>query len=142
MPTGKSIPNKSEAELIDQATAQLLRAVKEKAARETLIADSKSSGSHDIERKFREYADKWYAETARDSSLTRITSNVNYLKVIKLGSSVVPLILRELQSPDPAPWFLALRVLTEETNVGREYPGDFRRMAEAWISWGKARALV
>ena len=94
-----------------------------------------------LEKAFRSYADKWYAETRRESSLTKITSNINYLKVIELGRPAVPLILKELQS-NPAPWFLVLRVLTQNTEIGRGYPGNFEKMAEAWIKWGKERALI
>jgi hypothetical protein len=101
----------------------------------------KSFPRPDLVKSFREYADNWYKETIRDSSTSRMTSNVNYLKVIKLGPAVVPLILRELQS-DPAPWFLALRVLTENTEVGKGHAGDFEKIAEAWISWGKERGLI
>jgi len=94
-----------------------------------------------LERKFREYADKWYAETRRDSSITRILSNENYLRVIELGTPVIPLILKELQSR-PRPWFLVLRVLTKNENVGRGYPGNFEKMAEAWINWGRERGII
>jgi len=101
----------------------------------------KNSPNEQLKKSFRLYADKWYAETGRDSSISRMTSNVNYLKVIKLGPDVVPLILRELQS-DPAPWFLALRVLTENFDVGSNHAGNFEKIAEDWISWGKDRGLI
>lgn len=103
---------------------------------------SKPNSKFDLELKFREYADKWYLETIRESSLTKLMSNVNYLKVIKLGPDVVPLILKELRSDDPAPWFLALRVLTEETEVGCGNPGNFVEKARAWVAWGKERGIV
>ena len=103
----------------------------------------KSDSEAELEKKFRGYADKWYAETMRDSSISRMTSNINYLNVIKLGPAVVPFILRELQL-DPAPWFLALRVLTEATDVGTGdgYAGNFEKIAKAWIRWGKERGLI
>jgi hypothetical protein len=63
------------------------------------------SASPSIEAKFREYADKWYAETRRDSSITRILGNENYLRVIELGTPVIPFILDELRRR-PRPWFL------------------------------------
>jgi hypothetical protein len=106
----------------------------------SVVRAANSEIKSSLEKDFRKYADKWYAETIRDSSISRMTSNVNYLKVIKLGTPVIPLILRELQSA-PAPWFLALRVLTEE-EVGKEYAGNFEKIAEAWVSWGKERGLI
>ena len=93
------------------------------------------------EKQFREYADKWYAETVRDSSITRILSNENYLRVIELGTPVVPFILKELQSR-PRPWFLVLRILTKHKDIGRGYPGNFEKMAEAWINWGKECGII
>src|SRR5436190_24306113 len=49
---------------------------------------------------------QWREEVGAESSLTKITGNMNYLRVISLGKKVVPLILRELQF-ERAPWFLA-----------------------------------
>ena len=126
-----SVPTAPTYQFVDISTALMATGNKSK-------PDLRSS----LEAKFREYADKWYAETIRESSFTKLMSNVNYLKVIKLGSDVVPLISKELQSDDPAPWFLALRVLTEETEVGRGYPGNFVEKAKAWVAWGKERGLI
>jgi hypothetical protein len=93
-----------------------------------------------LRQEFRSLADAWYAETAFESSLTRMTMNLNYLRVISLGKPVVPLILRELESK-PAPWFLALKAITGEDPVSDRYAGDFEAMAEAWLNWGKERGL-
>src|ERR1700733_14359961 len=57
------------------------------------IMDANKSQSDDrssLEKAFREFADKWYKEISGQSSLSRITSNENYLKIIKLGEGVVP----------------------------------------------------
>ena len=89
----------------------------------------------DTESEFFKFAQKWKEETGGESSLSRITGNRYYLKIISLGAGVVPLILRELQK-EPAPWFVALRVLTDELNVGKNAPGNFRSMADAWLKWG------
>jgi hypothetical protein len=89
----------------------------------------------DMALEFSALVKKWKDETGGDSSLSRITGNRHYLKIISLGPQVVPLILRELQK-EPAPWFVALRVLTDELDVGKESPGNFSRMADAWIRWG------
>jgi hypothetical protein len=86
--------------------------------------------------KFRYYAEKWKNETGGDSSLTNITSNMNYLRIIRIGDEAIPLILQELQR-ESAPWFVALRAISEDDSVGRDSPGDFRKMAAAWIQWGK-----
>jgi hypothetical protein len=96
---------------------------------------------HSLESQFESLSSRWREEVGGESSLSRITSNINYLKVIKLGKEIVPLILKDLQK-EPAPWFLALRVLTDEENVGRKRAGNFRRMADDWIKWGKDNQYI
>ncbi|MGH7971789.1 MAG: hypothetical protein ACREIC_24005, partial [Limisphaerales bacterium] len=81
---------------------------------------------------FRSLSRKWREQVGAESSLSRITGNLNYLRVIALGKRVVPLILEDLKR-EPAPWFTALRALTGETEIGKEHAGNFRRIAEAWI---------
>jgi hypothetical protein len=93
-----------------------------------------------VEEQFRKYADAWYEElnAEADSSLTNITSDsMNYLHVIGLSpkSQVITLILQELQSSS-APWFLALEILTGNSMVGKQYSGNFIKMAEEWVKWG------
>jgi hypothetical protein len=94
-----------------------------------------------LELKFKSFSKRWREEIGGESSLSRITGNVNYLKVINLGKEVIPLILKELQE-EPAPWFVALRVLTEEEKVGRDHPGNFRQIADDWIKWGKDNKYI
>src|SRR6266478_3395115 len=84
---------------------------------------------YSLESNFKFLVKQWREQVGGDSSLSRITGNINYLKVISLGKQVIPLILKELQK-EPAPWFVALRVLTGEEKVGRQHAGDFRRMAD------------
>lgn len=88
-----------------------------------------------LELEFRSLASAWKSETGEESSLSKITSNINYLRVIALGKAVVPLILKELES-EPAPWFVALRALTGNFDVGAQHKGNFRKIADCWIEWG------
>ncbi len=66
---------------------------------------------------------------------------MNYLRIIGIGEPAIPLILRELQR-ESGPWFVALRALTGEDTVGRDCPGDFRKIAFAWLEWGKSRGYI
>ena len=95
----------------------------------------------ETERKFRYYAAKWKEQIGGDSSLTNATSNMNYLRIIKLGNDALPLILRELQK-EAAPWFIALRAISEDDSVGRGSAGDFRKKAADWIQWGIERGYI
>src|SRR6266702_2178346 len=95
----------------------------------------------ETEEEFGTLSKKWREEVGAESSLSKITGNMNYLRIISLGKKAVPLILRDLQR-EPAPWFLALRAITGEQNVGREYAGNFRRMAESWVAWGREKGYI
>ena len=88
----------------------------------------------DAKTQFQELAEKWRSETGGESSLARITGNINYLRVIALGKSVVPLIIERLKIA-PEPWFVALRAITGEMRVGEEHRGNFRNIAKAWVDW-------
>jgi hypothetical protein len=57
-----------------------------------------------------------------------------YLRVISLGKDVVPMIIERLKTK-PEPWFVALRAITGELNIGKEYRGNFKKIAQAWIEW-------
>jgi hypothetical protein len=102
---------------------------------------SSLQGLTEAEAKFRHYASKWKEEIGGESSLTNITNNMNYLRIIRIGDEAIPLILQELQR-DPAPWFVALRAISEDDSVGRDSPGNFRKMAAAWIQWGKDHGYI
>lgn len=94
-----------------------------------------------LEAEFNVLADQWRHETGVHSSLTKILSNWNYLKIIALGEPAIPLILEELRR-EPAPWFVALEAITGEHNVGREFAGNFRKMSAAWLAWGADRGYL
>jgi hypothetical protein len=87
-----------------------------------------------LRKDFNELMLKWMDQTGGQSSLTNITSNINYLRIISLGKPVVPLIIEQLKI-QPAPWFVALRAITGEMNVGKQFSGNFGKIAQAWIDW-------
>jgi len=64
-----------------------------------------------------------------------------YQAIIGMGMPVVPLILEELKR-EPDQWFWALEAITEENPVPGDALGNVRRMAQAWIEWGRGRGLV
>jgi hypothetical protein len=106
------------------------------ARRATVSANALQEHLTDAEKQFSYYASKWKEETEGDSSLTNITGNMNYLRIIRMGDQAIPLILRELER-ESAPWFVALMAITGIDSVGRNSPGNFDKMADAWIQWGK-----
>jgi hypothetical protein len=93
------------------------------------------------ESKFAALSRQWRQEIAAESSLSRITGNINYLRVIAMGEKVIPLILKELKRA-PAPWFVALRALTGQRDIGAEHSGNFRKIADSWVEWGERRGYI
>lgn len=91
--------------------------------------------------RFRELAREWKSRRSASSSITEITHHPAYQKIIGMGESAVPLILRELEREgrDPAHWFWALHAISLEQPVSHQDRGNTVRMAKAWLEWGKNR---
>jgi len=87
--------------------------------------------------------DLWRQDIGRDSSLTNITKNKYYSQIIELKTPVVPYILKELQVR-PGPWFFALRSIIKDDSpkIPNEYIGNFKKMSEVWVEWGKHRGMI
>lgn len=90
---------------------------------------------------FRELADEWREATRLSSSLTEMFLNRAYQRIIGMGPTAVPLILRELQQR-PAHWFWALSSITGEDPVNPEDAGRLRVMTAAWLRWGQERGYL
>lgn len=108
---------------------------------QNLSADAKTFvvptlSEEEIETKFKTLADQWRKETMFVSSSSEKLFHPAYLKIIGMGWSVVPLILKELEQKG-GHWFLALRSITDEDPVKPEDAGHIKKMAEAWLEWGK-----
>ena len=95
----------------------------------------------DLERTFRELADTWREETRFLSSVPDRVMNPAYQRIIGLGPAVVPLLLRDLER-QPTHWFWALKAITGEDPVAREDSGAIKKMAEAWLEWGRQRGYL
>lgn len=95
----------------------------------------------EAERHFVELAEEWREDTAFTSALTDIILHPAYQRIIGMGPESIPLILRELQS-NPEQWFWALRALTGEDPVDAEDAGRVRKMAEAWLDWGRRQGYI
>ena len=95
----------------------------------------------ETERRFNDLAEKWAAETAHHSSMSRIVLHRSYQEIIGLGRDVLPLILGRL-STDPNHWFWALRAIAGEDPVCAADVGKFDAMRQAWLQWGCSRGFV
>jgi len=90
---------------------------------------------------FASLAGTWRRETGMLSSVTDISMHPAYQQIIGLGPAAVPLILRELQRR-PDHWFWALSAITRENPVPPEDAGNVRRMAEAWVAFGRRHGYL
>lgn len=100
--------------------------------------------SHDNTRtaeKFVELANRWHEEIEHLSSPSRITDNDTYLKIISMGESVIPFILRDLQKRG-GDWYRALRILSGTDQVPIKDRGDVPRMKESWLRWGHDKGYI
>ena len=90
---------------------------------------------------FRRYLSAWKEETGGVSSLTEITGSMNYLRIISMGERALPYIFTELQK-GPSAWFVALRAITKNDEIGSENVGDFRKKGMAWLKWGEENGYI
>jgi len=91
------------------------------------------------EHHFQELADRWLEETQYVSSLHEIIKHKDYQAIITMGRAAVPLLLKELEKPDPDHWGPALSAITGEQPVPAEAAGRLDGIAAAWLSWARKR---
>lgn len=87
-----------------------------------------------LEQRFLDLVEKWKRETEFASSMLEFCMHPTYQRIIGMGPSAVPLILRELSS-SPDHWFWALKAMTGEDPVPEEDRGDLAKMTRAWLRW-------
>src|SRR5438045_3086531 len=89
-----------------------------------------------IEERFRRLAALWHTDTEYLSSMAASASHPAYQEIIRLGSAVVPLLLRDLEASHTH-WFIALKAITGAQPVPQSAAGNIPRMVEAWLHWAK-----
>lgn len=95
----------------------------------------------DLSQLFMKYAAEWRSDTSHLSSIDRKIQHPSYLRIIGMGLSVVPLIIRELKEK-PDHWFYALSIITGENPVKPEDAGKMSRMQEAWVNWARMKGII
>jgi hypothetical protein len=92
----------------------------------------------ELRRHFEQLAEEWEKGVAYLSDSTLREAHPAYRAIIALGPAVVPLLLGDLERTHRH-WFAALMELTGANPVPPEDAGRIRRMAEAWIRWGREK---
>jgi hypothetical protein len=97
-----------------------------------------------LEGEFYHLADRWRLGTMLDSYIGVVQGHPAYRKIIELGMSVVPLILRELQMDPSYRWLDILGEIVGEESpvVFKEAADSLERLSDIWIQWGRARGLI
>src|SRR5947209_7076908 len=90
----------------------------------------------ELRRRFEELADEWQEAVAYLSDSTLREAHPAYRAIVALGAPVVPLLLADLERTHRH-WFAALSELTGANPVPQGEAGRIRRMAEAWVRWGR-----
>jgi hypothetical protein len=86
--------------------------------------------------KFKTLATQWVSETESFSSISQISMNSSYQRIIGMGKPAVPFILDELET-EPNHWFWALYAILGVNPVRKENRGRIKQMAEDWLNWAR-----
>jgi hypothetical protein len=114
-----------------------------RARRPTIISVRAVHHAADLSSRFETLRQAWHREYGVSSSLTAIAGCDSYQKIIQLRESVLPFIFRDLErQPEPDHWFEALRIITKTDPVPAKDRGNRRRMAKAWLKWGRVQGYA
>jgi hypothetical protein len=88
---------------------------------------------------FQQLVKQWRKERGVTSSPVQMAMCPAYQQIIGMGKDAIPLILRQIENEgdDPDHWFWALRALTNANPIKDSDRGNMKRMADAWIDWGR-----
>jgi len=100
-----------------------------------------AAGTREPSTQFRALARQWKNETQYASHSNQMFLVPSYQRIIGLGPSAIPLILRELEN-EPGHWFWALAALTGENPAAQGTAGNVDAMREAWLQWGRERGYL
>lgn len=99
------------------------------------------SRQEDLPFKFIQLTASWQREMGHMSSTHIISMHPAYQRIIGMGPTIVPYILRQM-SYDKAPWFWALKAITGENPIQPENKGKTDLMVLDWLKWGIGKGLL
>src|SRR6266540_2451798 len=94
-----------------------------------------------LDQRFANLTDRWRREVGFMSSTSQMSMNPSYQRIIGLGPTVVPLIIRELRK-EPEHWFWALKAITGQDPVDESARGDVDSMRTAWVTWAENKGIA
>src|SRR5437660_1469861 len=105
-----------------------------------LHAPARPAPPETVEQRLRQLEVQWKADTEFLSDTGKIMSHPSFQAIIALGPPVVPLLLKDLETK-PSLWVWALPDITGENPVPENDGGNIRKMADAWLWWGREKGL-
>jgi hypothetical protein len=93
--------------------------------------------------RFQSLVAQWRKERGVTSSPVQMAMCPAYQQIMTMEGAI-PLILHQLESEgdDPDHWFWALRFLADTDPVSSNDRGNMKKMAEAWLDWGRRHFYV
>lgn len=89
-----------------------------------------------VEERFRELEARWNRDTAHLSSSTRIINHPAFAEIVALGPSVVPFMLRDLETK-PRLWVWALPKILGTSPENVKDSANIGELSKAWLQWAK-----
>ena len=80
----------------------------------------------------------WKSETFHLSSITDMMDLPSFKAIVGMGQTAVPVLLSLLER-DPYHWYIPLHAITGENPVPQDAAGDFDRITQAWLDWGRSK---
>lgn len=102
----------------------------------TTPARATPTATETIEERFRRLEALWRTETGHLSSSSKIINHPAFREIIRMGTAVVPFMLRDLEQ-QPRLWVWALPDITGDDPVPASDRGDIVKMTDAWLYWAK-----
>jgi hypothetical protein len=89
---------------------------------------------------FAELKEQWKTDTEFFSSTDAIALHPGYQRIISLGRTVLPFLLRDVEGGE-AQWFWALKAITGIDPVDPKHRGNRRLMASDWLRWAREEGI-
>ena len=85
---------------------------------------------------------KWTDDTMVFSTWRQISDHPVCQEIIKMGKSIIPFIMSDLQEKLTNHWFGVLTSITGESPVPKQDRGKILKMREAWLEWGRIKGYL
>jgi len=126
-------------EMLPESIRKRMRGLREESFGEPTDFDQPNQRARtpsEVERLFNRFLKQWKAETLVLSDAVKIHFHPAHLRIIGLGTDVLPFIFKNLAGGG-GPWFVALESITLENPVRPESKGNISLMRSDWLKWGR-----